>query len=832
MLQLPNAILVRHNDAAAGLQRADEFTSFRAASRGQCFALLARQWALACPDLARACLGPLPLLPGGPLPPIAASGGGGDGCGSGSGGNGGGLDAPALLLSPRGRSGSGPGGAPPLAWEPLLPAAALPAPPAGMRLVADVAFDCAGGARGFADVCLADGSGFFPAVLRAQGNTPLTVTPWQPPPPGAAPTPVGALPRGGAAARRVTYLYPGGRGVGFRSAVILEQAYAPFDGGALALEWAQTMPDLPAGLGRAFHLECLWLVTPLDGGGGSGGGGGSSAAEQPEDGRKQAGAAAAIARPPSTASVASAGPVRAASPAPSGAALAENTAVVAAAAAGAAAGTEGDATAASAGDSRPPSRASAREDSVVANRSASPALAPPAAAASQPSSSRMAQWSRSFIASALKRQQQAQAQAAGGDAGSVDGGGGAPSDGRASPPVSAVSAPAVADAPGEAAPLAGPKPSRSPDLGAAKAARRRPWRVGGESAPAKFAAGEGCPADGGGGGGGGDGSVAATSASSGSLARCAVEGPVSGSQELPFAPQRQQQRHQGQPISASLESDDTSAPAHLPPSSAFAAAAGAQAASSDADGNGGGGGNETAGGGGQGGGSGGGVGDGGGVRAQRVRVRVFLGVRFDRFHVARAGIESQAHATTAPALAEMADAAAAWCRDAGARQTLAQALPSAAALPAAPRHRRTGSHGSGGLLHIAGGHHHRRTLSKGSLPPVGLLLPTEPPAAAGGGSTSGSTLLLAPLRRALGAVASAAAGWAPSPLALAAAVAVAALVLATLTQALALWRLSRRLDAMAAAAEAAAARQAELLGALLAALARREDGGASAPPAL
>ncbi|KIY94993.1 hypothetical protein MNEG_12971 [Monoraphidium neglectum] len=47
VLSLPNSILVRHNDAAAGVQREELFTSFRLASRQQAFALLCHQWSLA-----------------------------------------------------------------------------------------------------------------------------------------------------------------------------------------------------------------------------------------------------------------------------------------------------------------------------------------------------------------------------------------------------------------------------------------------------------------------------------------------------------------------------------------------------------------------------------------------------------------------------------------------------------------------------------------------------------------------------------------------------------------------------------------------------------------
>jgi len=47
VLSLPNSILIRHNDAVAGLQREELLTSFRLSSRQHAFALLSQQWALA-----------------------------------------------------------------------------------------------------------------------------------------------------------------------------------------------------------------------------------------------------------------------------------------------------------------------------------------------------------------------------------------------------------------------------------------------------------------------------------------------------------------------------------------------------------------------------------------------------------------------------------------------------------------------------------------------------------------------------------------------------------------------------------------------------------------
>jgi hypothetical protein len=644
-------------------------------------------------------------------------------------------------------------------------------------------------------------------------------------------------------------------GGGYKSNCIQEQIYAPFETAcgrtALAFEYVQRMPDLPAGIGKALHLAVCWLVTPVEaeasaaaaaGGGaeaaggserGGTGGGASSSSAAPSSAGTPRSHEAAAAPPAAAACAAAAGGPRAPSP------LAAREPGTAAALASGAASDAGPFAVLVPAPRGPGSTESAE--------GASPRT--PAAPAASHARSPLKRWSQGLLprSAAARRQQydDGAAAAAALTAGALAPEAASPSSWSSMLRLSASVPQLSPNSAGGCSPLLRSSPSwPRRRLGGAHAngGEEQPQPPGSQAASSRASE---------------DGRVAG-SASSGSMqgapaaagdaqllqldglptafgSPAAVAVASAGDQPSPrlpgaFSPPTLEQLQLPEPLSSSLGGLGPKRPSaalssmHSAPAEqgAFAAPA---APGPDA------GGDITA-----------------HAPPQRYRWRIYVAVRFDRFHVAKSSIESGTYAATNPTLAALAATGTRWVTDPAARLSLAQALPSAA-LAIAPRHRRVGSHGSSGsgALKILGAGGHRRTGSFGSgigggggnlsLARMSSLVARAPGAGggnssaaeepAGGGAGSGSgtwgTALLAPWRAGRAAAARRlerlAAPAAAHSLLILLLLAVAA------AQAVALWRVSRQLDALAAATAAAQAQQAEAARALLRAVAALQQGG-------
>lgn len=142
-----------------------------------------------------------------------------------------------------------------LAWEVAAPA--LPAVADDFRLVAEQVLPVS--TQEAMQLLLADSSGFLAATLKASGSTPVSMSRWQPSSqPGVT----------GERVFKFEYISSGPLGK-IKSNCTQTQRYSVYADGSASFSFEQRMPDLPAGVGKAFHVAARWDLVP---GGGSGGG--------------------------------------------------------------------------------------------------------------------------------------------------------------------------------------------------------------------------------------------------------------------------------------------------------------------------------------------------------------------------------------------------------------------------------------------------------------------------------------------------------------------------------------------------------------------------------